>query len=93
MLSVVNELGAAAVDFASLHLPKQGPAEQTIVVYGAGTTGVGAALVRCAVADDGAISVTVLDSEADGRVGGADVDDVLVPIAAAQFQDGYESNV
>lgn len=78
VLDVVDELGAAAIDFGAMHLPSVGPARTNIVVVGAGAVGVGAALAEVSVAADGVISVRVLAAEHDGSVGGADVDNLLV---------------
>lgn len=46
---VIDELGAAAIDFAASHLPAKGPQSELFVIYGAGATGVSAALVRTTV--------------------------------------------
>jgi hypothetical protein len=51
VLDVVDELGAAAVDFGAMHLPSVGPARTVIVVVGAGTVGVGAALAEVSVSE------------------------------------------
>lgn len=78
VLQVVDELGAAAIDFGAMHLPSVGPARARIVVVGAGTVGVGAALADVSVSEDGTISVDVIATEHDGAVGGADVDRLLL---------------
>jgi molecular chaperone DnaK (HSP70) len=76
-VDLVDELGAAAIDFAVSHLPPKGPASETFVIYGAGATGVSASLVRVAVDEDGALNVRVLADESDGTVGAADIDELL----------------
>lgn len=82
---VIDELGAAAIDFAALHLPTSGPHSELVVVYGAGVTGVSAALMRVEVNAAGRIAVHVLAEEADGTVGGADLDVLVEQLADKQY--------
>lgn len=83
---VIDELGAAAIDYAALHLPARGPHTELAVIYGAGATGVAASLVRMAVDDNGALTVHLLAEEA-ATTGGADVDEQLLAAASAQSPD------
>jgi molecular chaperone DnaK (HSP70) len=88
---VVDELGAAAIDFAALHLPASGPHSELVAIYGAGVGGCAAALARVAVDARGHLTVHVLADEASDAVGGADLDELVLALARAQFDGDLEA--